>query len=82
MLGEAYRGAMTTVTTYTVDELFESIVRDGFAPHERDISFVARMATNAGANEALVDAALDTDLEDVMRMRALARIASSTLAAQ
>lgn len=82
MLLGLYVEAMTTITSYNVDELFRAIVRDGFEAHEGDITFVARMASHAGASEALVDAALDSELEDVMRMRALARLASTTLAAK
>lgn len=82
MLNRAYFEAMTTVTTQSVDELFEAIVRDGIGAHERDVTFVAKMAASAGAPDGLIDAALDTELEDVMRTRALAQLAATTLAAK
>lgn len=80
MLGLAYVLPMTTITSHSVDELFDAIVRDGISAHESDVTFVAQMAAQIGAPEGLVDAALDTDLNDVVRTRALAQLAVGTLA--
>lgn len=71
---------MTTITTHSVDELFDAIIRDGISAHESDVTFVARMASQVGAPDGLIDAALDTELNDVVRTRALAQLAAGTLA--
>lgn len=65
---------MTNYTALENHALLEGIARDGFAAHETQLKAVAQAALEAGASGVLIDAALDTSLAQVVRLRALARI--------